>query len=56
MRALYDRASDLMTPQSVPQLVLILAKYQDMAARVVDQEINTAAMCVEIMIDTEFKK
>jgi replication factor C small subunit len=56
VRALYDRASDLMTPQSVPQLVLILAKYQDMAARVVDQEINTAAMCVEIMIDTEFKK
>jgi DNA polymerase III delta prime subunit len=56
IRSLYDRAADLMTPQSVPQLVLILAKYQDSASRVVDAEINLAAMCVEIMIDTEFKK
>jgi hypothetical protein len=42
-------------PQSVPQLVLILAKYQYQAAFVADSEINLIACLTEIMVDCEFK-
>jgi hypothetical protein len=42
-------------PQSVPQLVLILAKYQYQAAFVADAEINLVACLTEIMVDCEFK-
>lgn len=54
-RKLYDGIYDLLKPQSVPQLVLILAKYQYQAAFVADQEINTIACLTEIMVDCEFK-
>lgn len=54
-RRLYDSALDHMEKDSVPALVLILAKYQYQAAFVVDQEINLAAAMTEIMIDCKFK-
>lgn len=54
-RELYDSASDYLKPNSVPQLVLILADYQHKAAFVADQEINMAACLTEIMIEVEFK-
>lgn len=54
-RKLYDTLNDSLKPQSVPQLVLILAKYQYQAAFVADHEINMVACLTEIMVDCEFK-
>jgi DNA polymerase III delta prime subunit len=54
-RKLYDTATVFLKPSSVPQLVLILAKYQYQAAFVADQEINIAACLTEIMVQCEFK-
>lgn len=54
-RTFYDVLIEHLSPQSVPQLVLILAKYQYQAAFVVDHEINLLACLTEIMIECEFK-
>lgn len=54
-RALYDIANSKFSPAGVAQLVLTLAKYQYQEAFVADREINTAAMCVEIMIECDWK-
>jgi DNA polymerase III delta prime subunit len=54
-RKLYDTLYESLKPQSVPQLVLILAKYQYQAAFVADSEINLIACLTEIMVDCEFK-
>jgi DNA polymerase III delta prime subunit len=53
-RRFYDLASKVVTPASIPLLVLLLAKYQYQAAFVLDQEINTAACLAEMMVDVEF--
>lgn len=53
-RKLYDTCSVHFTPDSVPQLVLLLAEYQDKASRVADQEINTAAFLVHVMSTCTF--
>ena len=44
-----------MNHASVPELILILAKYQKWAKDVDDQEINTIACLTEIMMSCEFK-
>lgn len=54
-RKLYDIASAIMVPNSIPVLVLKLADYQYKAAFVADQEINTAALLTELMVECEFK-
>lgn len=54
-RKLYDAASTIMKPESIPPMVLALADYQYKSAFVVDQEINLAACMTQIMIDCEFK-
>ena len=54
-RQFYDNASQYFKAASIPQLVLILAKYQHQAAFVADHEINNAACMLEIMIDCEFE-
>ena len=54
-RKFYDRASELMDPPSVAQLVLIIAKYQYQAAFVIDHEINLAACMTEVMVECTFK-
>ena len=54
-RKLYDGLYELLKPNSVPQLVLILAKYQYQSAFVADHEINMVACLTEIMVDCEFK-
>jgi hypothetical protein len=46
---------DVLKPNSIPQVVLILAKYQYQAAFVADHEINMVACLTEIMVDGEFK-
>lgn len=54
-RKIYDTLYELLQPQSVPQLVLILAKYQYQAAFVADHEINLIACLTEIMVECIFK-
>ena len=53
-RTLYDTASVYVSKNSVPNLVLILAKYQYQAAFVADHEINLTACLTEMMIDLEY--
>ena len=54
-RKLYDGLYELLKPNSVPQLVLHLAKYQYQSASVADHEINLMACLTEVMVDCEFK-
>lgn len=54
-RHFYDKAMEYVEPQSVPQLVLIIAEYQYRAAFVADREINTMAAMTEMMSQLKFK-
>ena len=54
-RKLYDNLSGQLKPQSIPQVVLIIADYQYKSAFVADQEINLVACLTEIMVECEFK-
>lgn len=53
-RKIYDGMLDFLQPQSVPQAVVIISKYQYQAAFVADQEINLVACLTEIMVDCEY--
>jgi DNA polymerase III delta prime subunit len=53
-RKLYDQASQFLKPQTVPLLVLSIAKYSYQAAFAADPEITMMACLTEIMINTEF--
>jgi DNA polymerase III delta prime subunit len=53
-RKIYDSLSEFLKPHSVPQAVLIIAKYQYQAAFCADQEINLVACLTELMVDCEF--
>ena len=53
-RGLYDRMSDKVQPQSIPQLVLILADYQYKHAFVADHELNVVACLTEVMANVQF--
>jgi DNA polymerase III delta prime subunit len=53
-RAFYDQAYNYVKPSSIPELVLLIAKYQYQAAFVADPEINTTAFLTEVMISVEF--
>ena len=55
-RKIYDVLYDKLQSNSVPQLVLILAKYQYQTAFVADSELNITACLVEIMVDCSFKE
>ncbi|MCG7944973.1 MAG: AAA family ATPase [Candidatus Thiodiazotropha taylori] len=46
---LYDNIAELVHPESIPTLILILGEYQSRAPLVANQEINLAAFCVECM-------
>ena len=54
-RTMYDKLYEVLKPNSVPQMVLILAKYQYQAAFAADHEINLMACLTEIMVECEFK-
>ena len=54
-RELYDTSVTNMAPESIPQLVLILADYQYKAAFVADHELNIMAALTEIMANVKFK-
>lgn len=54
-RKLYDNMYDILKPNSIPQLVLLIGKYQYQTAFVVDHEINLMSFFTECMVDLEFK-
>ena len=53
-RAVYDRATVKVKPESLPQLILILADYQYKNSFVADHELNVVACMTEIMANVEF--
>ena len=54
-RQLYDNCMGFFTPVGAAQLVRFISIYQYREAFVADREINTAAFCIEVMIDCQFK-
>jgi DNA polymerase III delta prime subunit len=54
-RRLFDGCVDFFTPQSIPQLVVLLGEYQYKSAFVVDQEINFVSFLTEVMAECEVK-
>ena len=55
MRKIYDAIYENIKPKYIPEVVLILAKYQYQIAFVADQEINLLACLTEVMMSCEFK-
>lgn len=53
-RSLYDSANQFIAKNSIPNLVMIISKYQYQAAFVADHEINLTACLTEMMIDLEY--
>jgi replication factor C small subunit len=53
-RKLYDDMYASLKPNSIPQAILIIAEYQYKAAFAMDQEINTMALIVQLMMECEF--
>lgn len=54
-RKIYDSANEYVDPQSIPQLILILADYQYKDSFVADHELNMVACLTEIMAGVQFK-
>ena len=55
MRKIYDSMYNVLKPASIPEAVLIIAKYMNSIPIVPDQEINLLACLTEIMMSCEFK-
>ena len=55
LRNVYDSIYEHMKPNSIPEAVLIIAKYQYQSAFAADQEINMLAAMTELMCNCEFK-
>lgn len=53
-RKIYDSLFESFKPESIPQAVVIIAKYQYQSAFVADQEINLVACLTELMVECEF--
>jgi replication factor C small subunit len=53
-RKIYDSLYEYFKPNTIPQAVVIIAKYQYQSAFVADQEINLVACLTEIMVDCEY--
>ena len=53
-RKIYDSLYEYFKPNTIPQAVVIIAKYQYQASFVADQEINLVACLTEIMVDCEY--
>ena len=54
-RRIYDSMYDYVQPQSIPNVVLVLAEYQYKNSFVADHEINMVACLTELMLNTEWK-
>ena len=55
MRKIYDNLYDVLKPNSIPEAVLVIAKYMRDISNVPDQEINMLACLTEIMMTCEFR-
>ena len=55
IRRIFDSLNDYCVPQSVPNMILLLADYSYKAAFVADQEINLTACLTEMMAGGEWK-
>jgi len=55
MRKIYDSLYGVLKPSSIPEAVLIMAKYMRDITIVPDQEINMLACLTEIMMSCEFR-
>ena len=53
-RKIYDSLYDVMDKSTIPNAVVILAKYQYQAAFVADQELNLTACLTEMMVECKF--
>lgn len=53
-RTLYDSSNQFVAKGSIPNLVMIISKYQYQAAFVADHEINLTACLTEMMVDLEY--
>jgi DNA polymerase III delta prime subunit len=53
-RKIYDSLYDVMDKSSIPNAVVLLAKYQYQAAFVADQELNLVACLTEMMSECQF--
>ena len=53
-RAIYDNMNEAVSPNSIPQLVLILADYQFKGSFATDKELNMVACLTEVMAQVEF--
>ena len=55
MRKIYDNLYHVLKPNSIPEAVLVIAKYMRDISNVPDQEINMLACLTEIMMTCEFQ-
>jgi len=55
MRKIYDNLYGVLKPASIPEAVLVIAKYMRDISNVPDQEINMLACLTEIMMTCEFQ-
>jgi DNA polymerase III delta prime subunit len=53
-RRIYDSLFEFFKPESIPQAVVIIGKYQYQSSFVADQEINLVACLTEMMVDCEY--
>jgi replication-associated recombination protein RarA len=53
-RKIYDSLYDILDKSTIPNAVLILAKYQYQSAFVADQELNLTACLTEMMVECKF--
>jgi len=53
-RKIYDSLYDIMDKSTIPNAVLLLAKYQYQSAFVADQELNLTACPTEMMVECKF--
>jgi DNA polymerase III delta prime subunit len=54
-KQLYDLSANHFEATSIPQLILIIAKYMYQSAFVADKQINLVACLVEIVVECQFK-
>lgn len=54
-RAMYEKVSTQLKPESIPQLILTLAEYDYKESHVMDKEINMVAMLTLIMADCQWQ-
>lgn len=55
-RKIYDNLYTYLEPQSIPQAVIIIAKYMYQHSFVSDPEINLVACLTEVLVDCQFKE